>query len=135
MTSFVDLMGNDRWSEVDILNRTEAMIAAEYTMAEVAVLNRIATAAAIGQYELTEQEQEQIARYNQVCVAAREAGVAARQDMKLLEQVLDFEAAQRTVSSASIEVQDLAEARRLAAAPVVIVEPTGSPSSDALPGL
>jgi hypothetical protein len=119
MTSFINMMASDRWSDDDILNRTEAMITAEFTPAQVAVLNRIATAAAIGQYTLTAEEQGEIARYNTVCLEARAAGDAARADMRLLDQVLDYEAAQRVVVRASEEVLAVAEARRPAPEPVV----------------
>jgi hypothetical protein len=104
MTSFINMMANDRWSEADIVNRTEAMIAAEFTPSQVAILNRVATAAALGQYQLTEQEMADIGRYNTVCLAAREAGAAARADMELLAQTLDYETAQQTITRADPEV-------------------------------
>jgi hypothetical protein len=104
MSSFINMMASDRWSEADIVNRTEAMIAAEFPPAQVAILNRIATAAALGQYQLTEQEAADIERYNLVCLAAREAGDAARADMVLLAQTLDYEAAKATIARCGPEV-------------------------------
>lgn len=93
--SFVNLMGNDVWSEADIVNRTEAMIRSEFPYAAVAILNRKATGAALGQYTMTDDEQAELARYMQVCEAARQAGNAARADIALLQGALDVEAAQR----------------------------------------
>lgn len=123
MNSFIDMLASHRWSEADIINRTEAMIAAEFTPAQVAIINRIVTAAAAGMYQLTEEEQAEVTRYNQVCLAAREAGDAAREDMAFLAQVLDFEAAQRVVAAATEEVVALAALR----------SPKLDPAGDALP--
>lgn len=121
MTSFIDMMASDRWSEADIINRTEAMISSEFPPAQVAIINRIVTAAAAGMYQLTEQEQLEVARYNEVCLAARQAGDAARADMRLLEQVLDYEAAQRTIGAAGVDVIDLVAMRT----PPAAIEPAG----------
>lgn len=107
MTSFVDMMANDVWSEEDIVNRTEAMIASEFPPAQVAILNRVATAAALGQYTLTDDEVAEIERYNVVCVAAREAGIAARADMQQLQRALDYEAAQSVIDASTTEVRQL----------------------------
>lgn len=120
MTSFIDMMASHRWTETDIINRTEAMIAAEFSPNQVAIINRIVTAAAAGMYELTAEELAEVTRYNEVCLAAREAGAAARADMALLAQVLDFEQAQRLVSSAADEVLALAALR---SPPPVVDEP------------
>jgi ferritin-like metal-binding protein YciE len=120
MTSFINMMASDRWTEADIVNRTEAMIAAEFPPAQVAILNRIATAAAIGQYQMTAEEQSEINRYNEVCLAARAAGDAARVDMVLLAQTLDYEAAQATIARCGPEVVALYALRN--PAPVAEVE-------------
>lgn len=120
MTSFIDMMASDRWSESDIINRTEAMISAEFTPNQVAIINRVATAAGIGQYQLAAEEQAEIARYNAACLAARDAGNAARADMRLLEQALDYEAAQRTIQAASRDVIDLVVLRN---PPVAVPDP------------
>lgn len=120
MTSFIDMMASHRWTETDIINRTEAMIAAEFSPNQVAIINRIVTAAAAGMYELTAEELAEVTHYNEVCLAAREAGAAARVDMALLAQVLDFEEAQRLVASAADEVIALAALR---SPPPVVDEP------------
>lgn len=103
MSSFINLMASERWSEADIVNRTEAMIAGEFPPAAVAILNRKATGAALGQYQLSAEEAAEIARYAQVSEAARQAGIAARADMLLLTEVLAVEAAQRRLERPAVQ--------------------------------
>ncbi|HJV54318.1 MAG TPA: hypothetical protein VJ652_22835 [Noviherbaspirillum sp.] len=95
MTSFVDLMGNDVWSEADIVNRTEALVRSEFSRDAEMILQRKATGALLGQYVMTEEEQAELARFATVTALARKAGVDARADMALLRAALDVEAAQR----------------------------------------
>ena len=95
MTSFVNLMASDIWSEADITNRTEALIASEFSPTAVAILNRKATGAALGQYQLSAEEAAEIARYTEVSERAREMGKQAMEDMALLRAVLDVEKAMR----------------------------------------
>lgn len=90
--SFVNLLANDIWSEVDIINRTEAMIAAEYPAQIAGVLSRKVTAATLGAYTLTDEEKQHLVHYTDVCVYAAAEGVAARQDMALLLEVVAYEA-------------------------------------------
>ena len=93
MDRFVDLMASDIWSDADITNRTEAVIASEFSPNEVAILNRKATGAALGQYQLNPEEVAQIARYAEAGEIARQAGIQARADMQLLKEVLAVESA------------------------------------------
>ena len=95
MTSFVNLMASDVWSEADISNRTEALIASEFSPTAVAILNRKATGAALGQYQLSAEDAAEIARYAEVSERAREMGKQAMEDMALLREVLDVEKAMR----------------------------------------
>ena len=101
--SFIDLMANDIWSEADIVRRTEAMIYSQFSREQEAILNRKATGAALGQYELTPAEQADLVRYSQVSDAARQAGDAARADMALLLQVFAVEAAERRLDQPAVE--------------------------------
>ena len=95
MTSFVNLMASDIWSEADITNRTEALIASEFSPTAVAILTRKATGAALGQYQLSAEDAAEIARYAEVSERAREMGKQAMEDMALLREVLDVEKAMR----------------------------------------
>ena len=111
MTSFINMMANDVWSDVDIVHRTEAMIASEFSTSATAILNRKVTAATIGQYTLTEAEQLEIARYAQVCHAAAAEGIEARKDMALLQSALNYEKAHAVVTSANKDTLTLVALR------------------------
>lgn len=128
MTSFINMMASDRWSEQDIVNRTEAMIAAEFPPADQVILNRKVTAAAAGMYQLTDEEMAEVTRFNALCLEARQAGEDARADMRLLEKVLDFEAAQRLIAGAGVDVLDLVAMRTPPAEPAPL-EPA-APAND-----
>lgn len=95
MTRFVNLMASDIWSEADITNRTEALIASEFSPTAVAILTRKATGAALGQYQLSAEDAAEIARYAEVSERARQLGKQAMEDMALLREVLDVEKAMR----------------------------------------
>ena len=94
MTSFVDVMGSTCWSEADIVNRTEAILASQFPASEQMILSRKATGAALGQYALSPAEQQELGAFAAASLAARVAGDAARADMALLTQALAIEAAQ-----------------------------------------
>lgn len=91
--SFVNLMASDLWTEADIVRRTEAMIASEFSPEAEAILNRKSTGQALGMYVLSPEEQAELARYSEVAEAARLEGVAARADMALLVRTLPVEEA------------------------------------------
>lgn len=95
MSSFVNLMADDVWSDADITRRTEAMIRAEFSSEAEAILNRKVTGAMLGQYQMSPAEQAELGRYAIVSEQARQAGIAARADMALLRQALAVEAAWR----------------------------------------
>lgn len=98
MASFVNLMANDVWSEADIVNRTESMIAAEFSKDAAAILNRKATGQLLGQYTMTVDEKAEMSRYAALSDSAKQAGAAARADMAALQAALDYEAAQRRLA-------------------------------------
>ena len=92
--SFINLMANDIWSDADITRRTEAMLRTEFSQEAETILNRKVLGATLGTYQLTQQEQADMARYNATAQAAQIAGIEARADMALLTYVLAMEAAQ-----------------------------------------
>ena len=104
MSSFIDMMADDVWSEADIVRRTETMIRSEFPAEIETILNRKVTAATLGEYELSEQEQTELARYKAVSQAAQTEGVGARADMALLLSVFPFEAAQRRLDRTALVV-------------------------------
>jgi len=95
MSSFVNLMADDVWSETDMIRRTEAMIRSEFSLELETILNRKVSGMALGTYQPTPQDLAEIARYGEVARAAQAAGMAARADMALLLQVFPLEEAQR----------------------------------------
>lgn len=98
MSSFINLMADDVWSEADIINRTEAIIAAEFPPARHAILQRKVQGQGMGVYVLTEQEQQELQRYALVSAHAGSLADAARADMALLQAAFDAEAAQRRLA-------------------------------------
>lgn len=101
--SFIDLMANDRWSDQDITNRTEAMLRSQFSAQAEAILNRKVSGAILGQYALTDEEQAEMAAFAAATMAARQEGAAARADMALLEEVFTLEAAQARLAQPAVE--------------------------------
>lgn len=88
--SFVNLLSNDVWSDADIINRTEAMIASEFPKARIDILTRKVQGQAMG-YVLTAQEQADLQTYQTVCYLAGTEADAARADAALLTAVMGYE--------------------------------------------
>jgi hypothetical protein len=103
MTSFIDLMASHRWSDTDITNRTEAMLRSEFSAVEEQILNRDFTAALSGLAPMTPELQERAMAFKAAAENARLAGVQARADMALLEEVLALEAAQARLARPVVE--------------------------------
>jgi hypothetical protein len=99
MTSFVNLMGFDVWSEADIINRTEAMLRSKYSVQEELILNRKIAGMELGLYTMTPDEQAEMNDFNVTVFTSRAAGDAARADMALLQQALNVEAAQTALNA------------------------------------
>ncbi len=92
--SFINLLANDIWSEQDIVNRTEAMIRSEFSTQTETILNRKVVGSVIGQYTLSDEEKQELAKYNKICEYAKEEGRKAREDMDLLNRVFPVEKAE-----------------------------------------
>jgi len=102
--SFVDLMADDRWSEADIVRRTEAMIRSEFSAEAETILNRKVSGMVLGIYAPTEAEQAEMAAYQAAVEAARVAGNEARADMAILLRVFPLEEAQRRLDRMALVV-------------------------------
>ncbi len=89
----INLLSNDIWSERDIVSHTEALVHQVTPVADEMVLNRKLTAASMGQWTLTAEEQAELAAYSEACLAAHQVGIQMRADMALLNEVLAYEAA------------------------------------------
>lgn len=126
MSSFINLMANDIWSDADITRRTEAIIRSEFSQEAETILNRLVTGAVLGVYAMTPAEQAEVGRYQQVSESSRQAGIAARTDAALLSATLGYEVA----------VRRLAQYRLADGRPQQIVQvPTGERVLDEATGL
>ena len=101
--SFVNLMGNNVWSENDIVNKTEAMIRTEFSQFEETIINRKVVGSLTGQYALTPEEKAQVAKFNAIVVQAQKEGHAARKDMQLLNKVLAVEPSYQRTQLSMVE--------------------------------
>jgi hypothetical protein len=120
MSSFIDLMASDVWSEYDILNRTEAMIASAFPRARYAILDRKFKGALAGHPEVMDAPaQAELQEYESISFQAGAMADAARADMALLNRVLAVEAAQRRLLEAAIDGDEADAASRAAAQSVV----------------
>lgn len=88
--SFINLMADDVWSEADIVNRSEALVRSQFSAQEEGILNRKVLGASMG-FPLTPQEQLEVAIFQAVLIAARDAGAQARADRALLADVMTVE--------------------------------------------
>jgi hypothetical protein len=102
--SFVDLMGNDVWTEADILNRTEAMVREHVSATEETILNRKVSAAGMGIYQLTAEDRAAIGAFAQATHAAQLAGIEARADMALLSGAMAVETAYARLLIPAVDV-------------------------------
>lgn len=135
MSSFIDLMANDIWSDADITRRTEAMVRSEFSLEAETILNRKVAGISLGQYSPTPDDLAEMARFKSVVDAAHDEGVAARADMALLLQVFPLEEAQRRLDrplpgEEATEDEIAADAAERAAAQAVI--DAASPEATAL---
>lgn len=94
MASFVNLLGNDVWSEADIVNRTEAELHGQVSKEVELILSRKMIGFSLGRMIPTAQEQADLTTYEIAAYRAQQSGIAARADMALLQLALDYEQAQ-----------------------------------------
>jgi hypothetical protein len=95
--SFIDMTKSDVWSEDDIINRTEAIIANKFPKHRLDILSRKVQGQAMG-YVLTAQEQADLMDYQAVCYHAGAEADLARADMALLTAVLAHEVLMRRLA-------------------------------------
>lgn len=112
--SFINLHSTDQWTEADIVNRTESMIASEFPKTRIDILTRKVQGQVMG-YALTEQEAADLQAYQVVCYQAGAAADAARADMALLNAVLAYET----------QLARLAQPEVLEPATVIVVDMEG----------
>lgn len=95
--SFIDLMSDDNWTEADVLNRTEAIVRSNFSVAEEQILNRKVSASLLQQYVMTPQDLIDLSNFTQVATEAKQLGEDARIDVLLLNQIKHAEQLYRSV--------------------------------------
>ena len=101
--SFIDLLSNDVWSDIDITNRTEAILRSEFPIQAEMILNRKVVGQIGGMYQLTDSEKEELVRYQLAVENARQEGIAARYDNELLKSILVLEDNIRRLNQPAVE--------------------------------
>ncbi|NTV10366.1 MAG: hypothetical protein HGA47_06275 [Zoogloea sp.] len=91
MMGFVNLLGNDVWSEQDIVRRTEAMVRSEFSLEAEIILNRKVQGVTLG-VPISPEDEAELERFRDVVTAAQRAGDEARADMTMLGAVMQYEA-------------------------------------------
>jgi hypothetical protein len=107
--SFVNLLANDIWSEVDIINRTEAELRAVVSEKEEMILSRKMLGFSLGRMIPTAQEQAELTAFEFASLDAQKSARDARDDMALLQSAMDYE--QGITTEASTEVLSLVSLR------------------------
>lgn len=100
--SFVNLMGDVIWSDVDITNKTENMVREYFSDTEREILTRKMVGSIAGQWVLTSEEGAAITHFGQVAAIAHQAGVDARADNVLLQKALDHESSVTTSTDPAV---------------------------------
>lgn len=106
MTSFINLMGNDVWSEQDILNRCRAEVESKVTAARQSELRTIMLGHISQLRAATEAEMEEILLVKTLTEAAGDLSRAARTDMALLASAMSVESAMARLAKPALETDD-----------------------------
>lgn len=96
--SFVNLLGNDVWSEADIVRRTEAELHGQVSREDELILSRKMIGFSLNRLIPTAEEGAQLMVYEIAAYAAQQSGNEARADMALLQSAMGVEAAQRRLA-------------------------------------
>jgi hypothetical protein len=112
--SFVDVMGNDRWTDEAITDRTEDMIAGAFSPKRQLILIRMTLGVLLGHYQFSQAEQQELGAYMQASMQAGAAAADARADWALLEPVLNVEAQATELANLTTEQLALFNARAAA---------------------
>lgn len=103
MVSFINLMADDVWSEIDIKSRLHAEIRSEISEFAETELNRALQGKFMGMHTLTAAEGASLARFAAATARVEVLGKTSRADMALLATVFVLEAAQRRLLTPVVE--------------------------------
>lgn len=98
--SFVDLMKDDVFSDIDITNRTEAFVRSRFSRDAEGIINRKITAVILGQYVMTPEEQLELQEFSALTMEARQMGIEATLDNEKLKKALSYESTYRKLQEA-----------------------------------
>lgn len=103
MSSFIDLMGSDVWTEVDIKSRLHAEIRSEVSEFAETELNRALQGKMLGIHTMSAEEMQTLMRFKSATERVTQLGKQARLDTVLLAKVLLHEAAVLRLSLLPVE--------------------------------
>lgn len=103
MSSFIDLMGSDVWTEVDIKSRLHAEIRSEVSEFAETELNRALQGKMLGIHTMSAEEMQTLMRFKSATERVAMLGKQARLDTVLLAKVLLHEAAVLRLSLVPVE--------------------------------
>lgn len=106
MASFINLMGNDIWSDADIKARLHAEIRSEVSELAETELNRALQGAALGLHTLTPPEQASLMHFKAATDRVATLGLAARADAALLAETMALEVVQARLAQPQPEGED-----------------------------
>lgn len=129
MSSFIDLMKNDVWSEADIKTRLHAEIRSEISEQSEAELNRALQGKILGMHTMTPGEMALLMAFKMATDRVALLGVQARADMALLAETMALESATARLARESAPDSPEDDAGRAAAEAVVTA---ASPQAQAL---
>lgn len=89
--SFIDLMGNDRWTETDIKTRLHSLIRSQISEQVEDEIKRASIGVALKQYAFTQEEYAKVIQFKKLTEEVDAIGRQARADWALLSQVMDIE--------------------------------------------
>lgn len=91
--SFVNLMGDVIWSDVDITNKTENMVREHYSDTEREILTRKMVGSIAGLWTLSDEETASLAHFGPVAAIAHQSGIDARADNAMVKKAIEHEKA------------------------------------------
>lgn len=106
----IDLMtARTAWEERQIDKRVVAMIRQRYSLNEEQLLSRILHGSQLGTYQLSPEEQAEVAAYQAHAEACRTVGHQEKVANEVLKAVLAYEQAARDVAELTLRIEGRAE--------------------------
>lgn len=107
------MLGNDIWSEADIVAKTEAELHSVFSLENEQILSRKMIAFSLGRLIPSLQEQEDLMTYETAAYLAQVSGREARKDMAALLLAMEYEKARATLLKVDASEDEIAAARAI----------------------